>query len=255
MSNVSYYAIKTIFYSKLKEFFFEFQYTIISPLVSIFIFFGILVILSEYYIFSSENSNYLEFVSPGFVMMIVIQSSYHNISENLITMKQIGSFNDYLISPISRIEILIALIISNIFMSIILALICIIIFNFIIEFNSLNFLYIFYYLIITSLIFSSFGSIVGFLFFTWDAQQAISNFIIIPISLLSGTFFSINVVSYKWVFLFKYNPFYQIVNNFRNTFADTFEINFVIELYIFFLTLFILIISMCIFKKGYKVIQ
>ena len=38
-------------------------------------------------------------------MMIVIQSSYHNISENLITMKQIGSFNDYLISPISRIEI------------------------------------------------------------------------------------------------------------------------------------------------------
>ena len=110
MGNISYYAIKTIFFCKLKEFFTEFQYTIISPLVSIFIFFGIFVILNDHYIFFYKKTNYLEFFVPGFVMMIVMQTSYHNISENLITMKQIGSFNDYLISPISRIEIFLALI-------------------------------------------------------------------------------------------------------------------------------------------------
>ena len=119
MSNLSYYAIKTISYQKIREFFSEFQYTIISPLVSTIIFVVILSTISNYYSLDVEG-NYLNFVVPGIIIMTVMQVSYQNISESLIFMKQIGSFNDYLMSPISRTEILFSLLIASLFIGIFL---------------------------------------------------------------------------------------------------------------------------------------
>ena len=188
MSNLSYYAIKTITFQKIKEFFSEFQYTIISPLVSTIIFVIILSTISNYYSLDVKG-NYLNFVVPGIIIMTVMQVTYQNISESLIFMKQIGSFNDYLMSPISRTEILFSLLMASIFIGIFTGLVSIFFITFFVKFYSFNFFIIIYYLFLTSLIFSSIGSIIGFLFFTWDIQSSISNFIIVPISFLSGTFF------------------------------------------------------------------
>ena len=253
MSNLSYYAIKTISYQKIREFFSEFQYTIISPLVSTIIFVVIFSTVSNYYSLDVKE-NYLNFVVPGIIIMTVMQVSYQNISESLIFMKQIGSFNDYLMSPISRTEILFSLLTASIFIGIFTGLVNIIVLTFFVKLHSFNFFYIIYYLFLTSLIFSSIGSIIGFLFFTWDTQSSISNFIIVPISFLSGTFFSIHVIDPKWMFLFKINPFYYLVNKFRLSFYDEYYINIKEESFLFFFSLIFLIISIFIYKKGYRTI-
>ena len=253
MSNLSYYAIKTISYQKIREFFSEFQYTIISPLVSTIIFVVILSTISNYYSLDVKG-NYLNFVVPGIIIMTVMQVSYQNISESLIFMKQIGSFNDYLMSPISRTEILLSLLIASIFIGIFTGVVNIFVLTFFFKFYSLNFFFIIYYLFLTSLIFSSIGSIIGFLFFTWDIQSSISNFIIVPISFLSGTFFSIHVIDPKWMFLFKINPFYYLVNKFRLSFYDEYYIDIKEESFLFFFSLIFLIISIFIYKKGYRTI-
>ena len=253
MSNLSYYAIKTIFFQKIREFFSEFQYTIISPLVSTIIFVVILSTIRNYYSID-EKGNYLNFVVPGIIIMTVMQVSYQNISESLIFMKQIGSFNDYLMSPISRTEILFSLLIASLFIGIFTGIVNIIVLTFFVKFYSFNFLMIFYYLFLTSLIFSSIGSIIGFLFFTWDIQSSISNFIIVPISFLSGTFFSIHAIDPKWMFLFKINPFYYLVNKFRLSFYDEYYINIKEESFLFFFSIIFLIMSIFIYKKGYKTI-
>ena len=186
--------------------------------------------------------------------MTVMQVSYQNISESLIFMKQIGSFNDYLMSPMSRTEILFSLLIVSIFIGLFTGLVNIIVLTFFVKFYSFNFLMIFYYLFLTSLIFSSIGSIIGFLFFTWDIQSSVSNFIIVPISFLSGTFFSIHAIDAKWMFLFKINPFYYLVNKFRLSFYDEYYINIKEESFLFFFSIIFLIMSIFIYKKGYKTI-
>ena len=254
MSNVSYYAVKTIFLQKIKEFFFEFQYTIIAPLVSTIIFVVILNTISNYYSFDIKG-NYLSFVIPGIIIMTVMQVTYQNISESLIFMKQIGSFNDYLMSPISRTEILFSLLTASLFIGIFTGLVNIIVLTFFVKFYSLNYFFIIYYLFLTSLIFSSIGSIIGFLFFTWDIQSSISNFIIVPISFLSGTFFSIHVIDPKWMFLFKINPFYYLVNKFRLSFYDEYYINIKEELFLFFFSLIFLFVSIYIYNKGCRTIH
>ena len=253
MSNLSYYAINTIFFQKIREFFSEFQSTIISPLVSTIIFVVILSTVRNYYSLD-EKGNYLNFVVPGIIIMTVMQVSYQNISESLIFMKQIGSFNDYLMSPMSRTEILISLLIASIFIGLFTGLVNIIVLTFFVKFYSFNFLMIFYYLFLTSLIFSSIGSIIGFLFFTWDIQSSISNFIVVPISFLSGTFFSIHAIDPKWMFLFKINPFYYLVNKFRLLFYNEYYINIKEESFLIFFSITFLIISIFIYKKGYKTI-
>ena len=213
----------------------------------------VLSAISNFYSLDVKG-NYLNFVVPGIIIMTVMQVTYQNISESLIFMKQIGSFNDYLMSPMSRTEILFSLLIASIFIGLFTGFVNIIVLTFFVKFYSFNFLMIFYYLFLTSLIFSSIGSIIGFLFFTWDIQSSISNFIIVPISFLSGTFFSIQAIDAKWMFLFKMNPIYHLVNKFRFSFYNEYYIDIKEELFLFLFSLIFLIISIFIYKKGCRTI-
>tara|TARA_Y100000590_G_scaffold267153_1_gene300021 strand:- start:718 stop:1485 length:768 start_codon:yes stop_codon:yes gene_type:complete len=255
MSNISYLAIKTICFRKIKDFFSEFQHTIISPLLSISLFILILTTISSYYKINYSNINFLNFLIPGIILMMIMQISYQNISENLIHMKQIGSFNDYLISPISRIEILISLIISSIIISFFMGFLSILIYSFFINIYSINIILFIYYIFITSLIFSSLGAIVGFLFFTWDIQSSFSNFIVIPISFLSGTFYDINSLNNGWKFILKYNPFYYIIDNFRMSFNNEYHFNIKVEFFLLTVSFLFFLITIYIYKKGFKVIN
>ena len=113
MSNISYFAIKTILIYEVKDFFKEFQFNIVAPLINTLLFVIILSTIESYYSIPSEGGSYLNFLIPGIIIMVVMQASFNHLSEVIIAMKQIGSFNDYLMSPISRIEIFFSLILSS----------------------------------------------------------------------------------------------------------------------------------------------
>ena len=97
MSNISYFAIKTIFIYEVKDFFKEFQFNIVAPLINTLLFVIILSTIESYYSIPSDGSSYLNFLVPGIIIMVVMQASFNHLSEVIIAMKQIGSFNDYLI--------------------------------------------------------------------------------------------------------------------------------------------------------------
>lgn len=253
--NLSYFAIKTIIFHEIKEFFIEYQFNIIAPLINTLLFVSIISTISKYYGFSDNYESYINFFIPGMIIIVVIQTSFNHLSEVIITMKQSGSFNDYLTSPISRTEIFLSLLLSSIFVCIIVGLINLIFLSFFTNFETLNLFNLFYYLLVAVIIFSSIGAIIGFLSFTWDIQSSISNFLIIPITFLSGTFFSIDSVDIKWQFLLIYNPFYYLVTGFRGSFITGNSINLYHNIFILMTLLLILFFSIFIFKKGYKVIN
>tara|TARA_Y100000996_G_scaffold369959_1_gene317226 strand:+ start:1171 stop:1764 length:594 start_codon:yes stop_codon:yes gene_type:complete len=197
----------------------------------------------------------MNFLIPGIIIMIIIQETYSNISETLINMKQIGSFNDLLLSPMSRGEICISFIISSIIIGIFLSLILTLILYIFNDFHLFNLTRYLYYLIITSLIFASIGSLIGFISFTWDFQQGFFNFLITPISFFSGTFFPITLIDESWRTYFYYNPFYQIVSNFRKSFFENQNYFFINDLLILFISFVFIYITLFVFKKGFKVIN
>ena len=256
MGNISYYGMRTIVLMKLKIFIKEFQYSIISPIVSSIIFIIILATISEFYDLRNEdNSSYMVFVIPGIIIMIVIQETYANISETLIHMKQTGSFNDILMSPISRIEIALSLMIASLFIGLIICITNLIVISLFFDIYLYNIYRAIFYISITSIIFGSFGSIIGFVSYTWDTQQSFFNFLIVPISLLSGTFFSVTVIESEWKSFFMLNPFYYLVSYFRKGFDINQSYDLKVDIMLVIIGFFIVYSMIYIFKKGYKVIN
>jgi len=255
VSNFSYLGVKTIIFYEIKDYFKEFQFNVIAPLINTILFVFILSTIDKYYSFNSFTDSYINFLIPGMVMLVVFQTSYNHLSEVIISMKQIGSFNDYLISPISRIEIFLSFILSSIFVSLVVAFINLIALSFFTDFEKINYINLLYFLILSIIIFSSLGAITGFLSFTWDVQSSVSNFFIIPISFLSGTFFSIDQLDKELKLFFEYNPFYYLVKGFRSSFFYNRDISFCNELYLLILVITIFLFSLYIFKRGFRVIN
>ena len=79
ISNVSYYGIKTLILFYIRIFFKEFYYSTITPLISSIIFLIILSTLTEYYNLKSGSLNFISFVIPGIIMMVVIQETFGNM--------------------------------------------------------------------------------------------------------------------------------------------------------------------------------
>tara|TARA_Y100000590_G_C15731703_1_gene1017281 strand:- start:419 stop:1057 length:639 start_codon:yes stop_codon:yes gene_type:complete len=212
-------------------------------------------VLTDYHNLKFGNMSYLTFIIPGIIIMVLIQETFTNISNNIVWMKHSGTFNDLLMSPLSRIEILISFLISNIFIGIFVAFINLLFIYLFFDLNLFNISRFIYYITLISLLFGSMGAIVGFLSFTWEVQQSFLNFIIIPLSFLSGTFFSIEILDEKWKNLLLLNPFYYLVLNARKSF----EINSIyylkVDLIIFLLIFLIIFIALYIYKKGYRVIN
>ena len=254
MINISFFSMKTLILMKLKIFFKGYAYTIIAPIISAVIFIVVLKTISEFYNLKTDNIDFINFVVPGIIIMIVIQESFSNISENMIHMKQQGTFNDILISPISRIEIGISFIISILFIGIFIAFINLLIISLFVEIYLFNLSRFIFYLSLSSIVFGSIGAIVGFMSYTWDMQQSFFNFIISPISLLSGSFFSIDIIDENWKNFFLYNPVYHLISNFRNSFIDGNIYLFKLDFFLIIICFSVFCISLYIFKKGYKVI-
>ena len=252
---ISFFAIFTIVKYRIREFLYEYNYSILAPLISNLLFVIIFSTIDRYYSLSLGKITFIDFLVPGLIVMTVAQQSFDNPSVSIINSKQIGSFDDFLLAPLSRLEIFIAYIISQIVIGLILGLINFVALAYFISFNYISIFSFIYYLILVIIFFTSIGSVVGFLAYRWDTQSTVSNFFISPINFLSGTFFSINALPENLQVILLYNPYYYIISFFRDSFYVKTEINLYLNCIILIFVSFIFFISGYIFYKGYNVIK
>ena len=249
------FAIFTIVKFRIREFLHEYNYSILAPLISNLIFVIIFSTIDRYYSLFIEDITFIEFLVPGLIVMTVAQESFDNTSVSMINSKQIGSFDDFLVAPLSRIEIFISYIFSQIIIGLILGSVNFIILSYFISLNYFSFFSFIYYLSLVIIFFSSVGSVVGFLAYKWDTQSTVSSFFISPINFLSGTFFSINSLPESFKVILLYNPYYYIISFFRDSFYIKTEFNLYMNLIIIMFVSLIFIISGYIFYRGYNVIK
>ena len=252
---ISYSAIFSIIAFRLKEFLSDYQYSLLAPITTNVLFILVFLTIENYYSLTIDSKSFIYFIAPGLIIMIVAQESYDIPSVTLVNMKQIGSINDLLLAPISRIEILISLLISSIIIGFIVAIVNFVIFSFLIDIEIYNYIFFCYYLIIVIIFFSCLGCFVGILFNTWDTQSTFSNFFVTPLNFLSGTFFSIGYLPDNLKFILYYNPYYYVVSFFRNCFDDNFNFQLDQNIYILFFTILTFLITSIVYLKGYGVIK
>ena len=252
---INFFAIFTIVKFRIREFTKEYHYSILAPLTSNLLFVIIFSTIDRFYSLSNENMSFIEFLIPGLIIMVVAQESFDNPSTSIINSKQIGSFDDFLVAPLSRVEIFVAYLISQIFIGLVLGCLNFLILSYFISYNYFSIFNFVYYLLLVIVFFTSIGSLVGFLAYRWDTQSTVSNFFISPINFLSGTFFSITALPDEIRYILLYNPYYYIITYFRNSFYIKSEVNFYINSIVFIFVFSTFLFTAYIFYRGYRVIK
>ena len=187
-------------------------------------------------------------------MMQVIQQSFSHSSSSLMMSKMMGTIDDIVNSPLSPAEVTISIVLASITRGLCIAFISTLIFVFILDLHIKNYFIWFLYLFLAGFFLGSAGIIAGLYADKFDQMATVTNFIIVPLSFLSGTFYSIEKLPYILKSLSYYNPFFHMIDGFRYSFIG--QLDGSLKLGISFLLIISIItwvISYTLFKKGYKI--
>ena len=200
-----------------------------------------------------NNVEYMNFIIPGLIMMSVLQQAFAHTSSSLLISKIQGNIVDILLPPLGEIELNTAISLGGVTRGVIVALGAIFCMSFFVNFNFENIWAIFFYLISGSLMLSSIGIITGIWAEKFDHLGTITNFIIVPLSFLSGTFYSVKRMPEFALYLIEYNPFFYVIDGFRYGFVGNADGDLIFgAIFLTILNLILIIISHFLLKSGWR---
>jgi len=197
---------------------------------------------------------YIEFLANGLIMMQVIQQSFSHSSSSLMMSKVMGTIVDIVNSPLSAAEVTISLVLASITRGLCIASISTLIFIFFLDLSIQNYFLWFLYIFLAGFFLGSVGVIAGLYADKFDQMSTVTNFVIVPLSFLSGTFYSIEKLPNILKSLSHYNPFFYMIDGFRYSFIGqsdgSIKFGIIFLLIISFITWYI---SYLLFRNGYKI--
>jgi ABC-2 type transport system permease protein len=200
-----------------------------------------------------EGITYMSFLIPGLIMMSLLQNSFSNSSSSLIQAKVMGNIVFLLLTPLSYIQLFLAFSIAAIarglFVGICIYLIAILYIDLPIKHPWMVFMFACF----GGGLMGAFGIIAGVWADRFDQMAAFGNFIIMPLSMLSGVFYSIHSLPPFWQKVSHLNPFFYMIDGFRYGFfgqSDTSPYLSLCIVFSFFIILSFITIKML--KSGYK---
>ena len=228
--------------------------TIFSPLISSLLF---LLVLSL--AIGNERGEvlgvpFIIFLAPGLIAMQVIQQSFSHSSSSFMISKIQGNIVDLLYAPLSATEVTISVSLAAVTRSFLIGAISILTFYLIVDIQIKHFFTLILFTFLSSFILGNIGIIAGLWAEKFDHMATVTNFVIIPLSFLSGTFYSIERLPVILQNISFFNPFFHMIDGFR--YAFILELDGSIKFgfsYLFLLALFFWFIAYYLYKIGYKI--
>jgi len=251
---MNYLGTFTLIKKEIYRFLKVYHQTIFSPVVNIILFLLVFSISVGENIKQIEGVDFTVFVASGLIIMSAMQNAFANSSSSLVMSKVMGHIVDYLIPPISALELLSAFLIGAIVRGILVALAS---FFVIFLFASLSITHLFSMLLFLFLgccFLGLLGILCGILSDTFDQMSALTSYLITPLTFLSGTFYSINSLPSFWQIIAKLNPFFYIIDGFRYGVTGHNDGNLLFAIiYLAILNIILFIILLQMLKNGYRI--
>ena len=227
--------------------------TIISPLVTSLLFLMVLSLAIGNERGEALGFPFITFLAPGLIAMQIIQQAFSHTSSSIMIGKIQGNIVDVLYAPLSPEEVTLATILASVTRAIIIAAASILVFSFIIDLQFYNFFYIFIYTFLGSFILGAIGFVIGLWAEKFDNMASATNFIIVPLSFLSGTFYSVKRLPEILQKISEWNPFFYIIDGFRYGFLGVSDGSLKFGLsYLIILSCLTWFVAYILYKKGYK---
>ena len=252
--NINWIGAWTLYKKEVLRFLIVWIQTIFSPLVTSLLFLLVLSLAIGDERGDILGVSFINFLAPGLIAMQVIQQSFSHSSSSFMIGKIQGNIVDLLYAPLSASEVTLAVTLASVTRSIMIAIISIITFMLIIDLKIVSFFYLFIFTLLASFSLGALGIIAGLWAEKFDHMASVTNFLIIPLSFLSGTFYTIDKLPSLLQTISKANPFFYMIDGFRYSFIGESDGSLIFG--VFYLTTVSLIlwfISYILYKNGYKI--
>ena len=251
---VNWIGFYSLYVKEVSRFLIVWAQTLLSPLVSSLLFLSVLTLALGNDRGNVLGYSFISFLAPGLIVMSIVQQSFSHSVSSLMIGKIQGNIIDTLQAPLSAIEVTLAIIFAAVTRGLVILIISIVVFSLIVEIHIYSIFYIFFGAFLGSFILGALGFITGLWAEKFDHTATITNFIITPLSFLSGVFYSIERLPDFFQSISKINPFFYIIDICRFGFLGTSDGSIGIGLvYLTILSIIVWLISYYLYKIGYKI--
>ena len=196
---------------------------------------------------------FLEFLGPGLIIMSMIQNSFGNSSSSLLSAKVAGNISDFLMPPFTPFEFTSAFLIGSIARGLLVGIASVALIITLVPIKVYDLVALVYFSFISCSIMGLVGIISGIWADKFDQMAAITNFLVTPLALLSGTFYSISNLPTTFYLVSQLNPFFYMIDGFRYSLIGYSDANILVgATVLFILNLVLFLTTIVIIKKGYR---
>ena len=251
---VNWIGLYSLYVKEVSRFLIVWAQTLLSPLVSSLLFLSVLTLALGNDRGNVLGYSFISFLAPGLIVMSIVQQSFSHSVSSLMIGKIQGNIIDTLLAPLSAIEVTLAIIFAAVTRGLVILIISIVVFSLIVEIHIYSIFYIFIGAFLGTFILGALGFITGLWAEKFDHTATITNFIITPLSFLSGVFYSIERLPNFFQSISKINPFFYIIDICRFGFLGVSDGSIGIGLvYLTILSIIVWLISYYLYKIGYKI--
>ena len=250
---MNYYAIKAIYRTEMARMMRTVVQSIVAPVLSTSLYFVIFGAAIGSRITEIDGVSYGAFIVPGLIMLAIMTESISNSSFAIYFPKFTGTIFEILSAPVSFVEVLIGYVGAAATKSVIIGSIILFTASFFVTIDILHPLIMLLFLVLISVSFSLFGFILGVWADGWEKLTIVPILVIMPLTFLGGTFYSISMLPPTWQTISLFNPVVYLISGFRWAFYENSDVSVELSLSIVlaFLTLCMAVVWW-IFRTGYK---
>lgn len=215
LGSVNWLGLWSLYLKEIRRFGKVATQTIISPLVTTFLYLVIFSLALGRSVQQLGGVSYAEFLVPGLIMMAMAQNAFANTSSSLVISKVQGNIVDLLMPPLSAAELTIGIAAGGLTRGLAVGLTSALAVRLFLPYGIHDWFYIVFDAASASLMLAFLGMLAGLWAEKFDQMAAVTNFVITPLSFLSGAFYSTERLPEFWRHIAHLNPFFYMIDGFR----------------------------------------
>ena len=217
IGKVNWIGLKTLYGKEVRRFMKVQTQTIWAPAITTLLFLVIFTVAMGRGSRMVLGVNFATFVAPGLIAMGMMQNAFANASFAFLGGKMMGTIIDYLMPPLSEGELMLAMIGSSMTRSVLVgcALALAMLFWPGVSLSMAHPWAVVWFGLMGAMLLSSLGLLSSIWADKFDHNAAVTNFVIAPLSLLSGTFYVISNLAPMFQSISRVNPFFYVISGFR----------------------------------------
>ena len=212
---VNWKGIATLAGKEIGRFLVVYSQTIIAPIMTTLLFYAVFHLAFSGAGRGLSGIDYMTFLAPGLIMMGMAQNAFANASSSIAIAKNQGSIADLLMAPLSPAEVLTGFAIGGIARGVLVGLVSGLALSLFMPLPLANIGIIILFSILGTLMLALLGTVGGIWAEKFDHIAFITNFIVTPLTFLSGTFYTIERLPKIWQDIAHINPFFYMIDGFR----------------------------------------